>query len=161
MAPGCLHMAHDHTQARPERTTPTLAKRVPWSRMHEHAPERLDDRVPSPLTACSLSRRPSLPPSLTPHDPYRLDPDRAAPVCCADSALVNTSPSPAPLPRYPSAQWPTAHARDPDLIHHRCRGEERACDGRDKPARKAWCRWCTTHRGQGATSPTASRQGCS
>ena len=66
-------MAHDHTQARPERTTPTLAKRVPWSRMHEHAPERPDDRVPSPLTACSLSRRPSLPKSLKPHGSYRLE----------------------------------------------------------------------------------------
>jgi hypothetical protein len=104
------------------------------------------------------------------HDPwtrqYRLDPDRAAPVCGADLALVTCSPSPAPLPRYPSAPWPTAHARDPELIHHRRRGEARACDSRDKPARKAWCLWCTTsglactpHRGQGATPPTASRQG--
>jgi hypothetical protein len=95
MAPGCLHTAHDHTQAMPERTTPTLAHRMPWSRVHEHAPARLDDRVPSPLTAWSLSRRPSRPKSLTPHGPYRLDPDRAAPVCGADSALVNASPFPA------------------------------------------------------------------
>jgi hypothetical protein len=39
-----MHTAHDHTQAMPERTTPTLANRVPWSRVHEHAPERLDHR---------------------------------------------------------------------------------------------------------------------
>jgi hypothetical protein len=144
-----------------------LNRSNPYRRFAD-APERPDDCVPSPLTACSPHRRPSLPPSLTPHGPSRLDPDRAAPVCCADSVLVNTSPSPAPLPRYPSAPWPTAHARDPDLIHHRRRGEARAGDGRDTPARKAWCLWCTTsclacttHRGQGATPPTASRQGCS
>jgi len=100
-------------------TTPTLANRVPWSRVHEHAPERLDHRVPSQLPACCPSRLPSRPPWVKTHGPSRLDPDRAAPVCGADSALVNPAPSPAPLPRYPSAQWPTAHARDTDLIHHR------------------------------------------
>jgi hypothetical protein len=161
-------VTHDYSQARPARPTPTMANRLQWCRVHDQAPERPDTRVPSHLPACSPHRLPSRPPSLKPHGPYRLDPDRAAPVCCADSALVNTSPSPAPLPRYPSAQWPTAHARDTDLIHHRRRGEERACDGRDKPARKAWCLWCTTsclasttHRGQGSTPPTESRQGYS
>jgi hypothetical protein len=71
-----------------------MAHRVPWSRVPDPTRERPDHCVSSHLTACSPSRRPSRPPSLTPHGPYRLDPDRAEPVCCADSALVNPSPSP-------------------------------------------------------------------